>query len=435
VKGWSGSALPRGPRSDRNEVSFLDVKQPDLDVSALAEVVYTPDSPTRHPGQLLRAMARDLVAARGLAWRLFRRDLSAMYRQSLLGYLWAFAPPLLAGLPWIFLRDQNIVVFDNTGIPYTAFVMTGTVLWQLFLDALNSPLKQTSAARAMLAKINFPREALLLAGLAETLWNLVIRLVVLIAVLWMTGIAPTPSIALAPVGLAVLLMLGFAIGLFLTPAGLLYGDVGRVIAVMAGFGMLLTPVVYPPPARGLGRIVADWNPLSPVLVMTRGWITGHPSGDGTFTDHDIRDASSFVRMLKDSTTPLSRHISGHWSPETSTEADTVLAGAGDETRLRSLLVADLNRLVSSGPLVAVHHHAGEPDGATRALPPQTADARLRLWNGRLLRGAYPHHLARGQVDRHFRGFCWVAAGSVGLLCFGWLAYRLTMPVLIERMGS
>ena len=74
----------------------------------LAVNVYTPESPLRHPGRLLRALLRDLLAARELAWRLFVRDLSANYRQTYLGYIWAFLPPLLASATFIFLQSQGI---------------------------------------------------------------------------------------------------------------------------------------------------------------------------------------------------------------------------------------------------------------------------------------------------------------------------------------
>jgi lipopolysaccharide transport system permease protein len=54
---------------------------------ALPEVVYTPDSQLRRPRQLVRSMVADLLASRELAWRLLVRNISAQYRQSLLGYL------------------------------------------------------------------------------------------------------------------------------------------------------------------------------------------------------------------------------------------------------------------------------------------------------------------------------------------------------------
>lgn len=242
----------------------------------LPEVVYTPESPIREPGKLLAAMSRDLIAARGLAWRLFVRDIQAMYRLSFFGYLWAFVPPLLAALPWVYLSNQNIVSVHETPIPYPLFVLTGTMLWASLMDAFNSPLKQTQSAKSMLAKINFPREALLLAGIAETTWNFAIRLIVLLPLMAFFGTPLTSSLILAPLGVAALMLLGLAVGLLITPFGMLYGDVSRVITIIAWVGMLFTPVVYPTPENGLGAWLAKWNPASPLIVTTRDWLTGQP---------------------------------------------------------------------------------------------------------------------------------------------------------------
>jgi len=62
--------------------------------------VYTPESPLRQPRKFVRELISDLWGSRELAWRLFVRDLRAQYRASLLGYLWVFLPPLVAGLPF-----------------------------------------------------------------------------------------------------------------------------------------------------------------------------------------------------------------------------------------------------------------------------------------------------------------------------------------------
>jgi lipopolysaccharide transport system permease protein len=37
--------------------------------------------------------------------------------------------------------------------------------------------------------------------------------------------------------------------------------------------MLLTPVVYPIPESGLAAAIAKFNPLTPLVVVTRDWLT------------------------------------------------------------------------------------------------------------------------------------------------------------------
>jgi len=152
--------------------------------------IYTPESQIRHPGHLLHDMLRDLFAGRELAWRLAIRDISAQYRQTALGLLWAFILPLAHTLTWIFLSSSGIVTIRDTALPYPVYVFTGTMIWAIFIDAVNAPLQQTNAAKQMLAKINFPREALIISGIYQTLFNGAIRIILLLSVLMFFKIYP-----------------------------------------------------------------------------------------------------------------------------------------------------------------------------------------------------------------------------------------------------
>jgi lipopolysaccharide transport system permease protein len=249
----------------------------------LSEVTYTPESLLRHPIKLTRAMAGDLWASRELAWRLFVRDINARYRQSLLGYFWAFLPPIVTTLTFVFLNSQKILNAGDTGIPYPAYVMVGTLLWQGFVDALNSPIKLVTSSKSMLVKINFPRESLILAGLGEVLFNFAIRLVLMLVVFVWFRISVTPMILLAPFGIMALMMLGLMIGILLTPLGVLYQDIGWGLAIFTSMWFFVTPVVYPPPTKFPASLLAKVNPVSPLLITTRDLLTtGKVSEFGTF---------------------------------------------------------------------------------------------------------------------------------------------------------
>ncbi len=85
----------------------------------------------------------------------------------MLGYVWVFVPPLMASLPFIYLNSAGVIRMGDMPIPYAAYATVGTIIWQTFVDALNSPLRTVNAARSMLTRINFPREAILLSGLLQ----------------------------------------------------------------------------------------------------------------------------------------------------------------------------------------------------------------------------------------------------------------------------
>lgn len=236
-------------------------------------IIHSPAPAIGHPLDLLRDLFRDVSAGRQLAWRLFMRDLKSQYRQTYFGYLWAFLPPLVASLTFIFLQSQGITNINGTGIPYPAFALMGTLLWQTFVDAVQSPLNSLTKAKPMLAKINFPREAILMAGVYMVVFNFLVRLCLIIAVMLIWQVYPSTGLVLFPVGVAGLILCGLAFGMMLIPLGGLYGDVAKSIPILSQFWMLLTPVVYPARSEGLAGWLAIWNPVAPLMDITRSALT------------------------------------------------------------------------------------------------------------------------------------------------------------------
>lgn len=246
--------------------------------SKLPVVMYTPDSQMRSPLHLLRLMCRDLASSRELAWRLFVRDISAQYRQSILGVFWSFIPPILVGLVFIVLQSRKIVDFGETDIPYPVFVLVGTTLWQVFAESLNAPLQSVRKAKLMLAKIKFPYEALILGAFYTILFNFLIKSIVLIGILLFFKVKITLGLLLVPMAIFMLILLGITIGLFLTPLGMLYTDIASGLPVVVQLWFFLSPVVYPPPQSYPFSLMTTLNPVSPILVgardlVTKGFIT------------------------------------------------------------------------------------------------------------------------------------------------------------------
>ncbi|MFC1881328.1 ABC transporter permease [Thermodesulfobacteriota bacterium] len=237
-------------------------------------IVYTPDPLMRHPARMMTDMVRDLIAGRELAWQLAVRDIRARYRQAALGLLWAFVLPLGHTIAWIFLSSSGIVTVSDTVLPYPVYVFTGTMIWAIFMDAVNAPLQQTTAAKQMLAKINFPREALVVSGIYQTLFNGAIKIVLLLVTLVCLGIYPSWTLIWFPLGILSLILAGTALGLLLTPVGMLYTDIGKSLPLIMQFLMYLTPVVFPMPSSGWAAIIFKVNPMTPLVLTTRDWLTG-----------------------------------------------------------------------------------------------------------------------------------------------------------------
>jgi lipopolysaccharide transport system permease protein len=240
----------------------------------LPVIIYTPESSLANPKRLIMEMVDEVRNSRELAFALFTRDMKAQVRQSILGYAWLFFPPIATTLVWFFLNSSGVVKVADTGMPYPAFVMIGTLLWQAFLESLTKPIMSLTASKAMLVKLNFPRIAPVIAGIGQTTVTSSIRLVLLIPIFVFAGVEASWTIVFFPLAYLSMVLLGIAIGSFLTPIGLLYTDIGKGIGLLGQFMMYATPVVYPIASEGFLGWVNKVNPVTYLLEVGRSTLVG-----------------------------------------------------------------------------------------------------------------------------------------------------------------
>lgn len=213
-----------------------------------------------------RPIGREMLEWRGLTWRLFVRDLSARYRQSVLGYFWALFPPVIVALVFTFLKSQRVLELGETRIPYPAYVIGMMMLWHLFAGGLLTMSRSLVVSRGLLEKVFFPRECLVFAAFGATLFDTLLRLVLVGVVFAWYGVVPGWGAALLP--LAVLPLLAFTVGLgfLLSVANVLLRDIDTALPTLLGLAMFTAPVVYPPPTTFPWTLINDVNPISALLV-------------------------------------------------------------------------------------------------------------------------------------------------------------------------
>ena len=218
---------------------------------------------------------KNLYSSHFLAYQIAKRDISAQYRQSFLGLLWSVVLPLSTAAVWIFMKNSNTVSLSDTGIYYPVFVFTGTMAWAILTETIMGTINVTQTMRSTLSKINFPKEALITAGIYKTLFNVFIKLIILSILLIAFKQDISWSISLFPVALFMMILFGTSIGLLITPIGLLYGDVGKLMTPFMQVLMYFSPVVFVLPTydNAIGRILY-YNPLTPLVNNFRNILVG-----------------------------------------------------------------------------------------------------------------------------------------------------------------
>lgn len=242
----------------------------------MKEVVYTPESRMNRPGRLFREMLSDLAASRELAWVLMVRNIRVLFRRSLLGVAWAFIPAMATAIILSVASEAQIISVGQTALPYPAYVLFSTTLWQAFLDGLNGPVQALAAELRLLAKFNVAAEPLILSKLGEAAFNFAMRSLLTAGMFVWYKMPLAWTILLAPVGVVALILLGAALGLVLAVLNTLYEDATKSIPILTSFWFFMTPIVYPVPAKGAFALVVRFNPVTPLLVTTQELAAGLP---------------------------------------------------------------------------------------------------------------------------------------------------------------
>ena len=233
------------------------------------ETLYTAASPLAQPARFIRETRADLNAAISIGWQLFLQILFSRYRQSFLGYSWIIIPPLVVTLTAVLLQQANVIHFADNSVSYPVFVLCGSITWQLFSDSLLGMLNIIQSKKSLLTRITFPREALIIVQLIDSHLSLCVLGTITIAVCYFFNIALTGSLILAVAFLSTTIVLGTLIGAILSPLAFLVEDIKRGTQILLSFWFLITPIVYQSTTDSTMGKLAQYNPLSPLVIASR----------------------------------------------------------------------------------------------------------------------------------------------------------------------
>ena len=220
-------------------------------------------------GKLIKASVKDLWRSHFLAKQLATRDIKSQYRQSFLGIIWVFITPLVSASVWVFLNLTGTIKLSDTGVPYALYAFTGTLLWSIINESINTPTVATNGARGIITKINFPKEALILSGIYKQLFNTAIKVGLLVILIFVFGVGFHWSLLLLPLVILVAILFGNTLGLLITPIALIYNDISKIVSTVMSLLMYLTPVVYVIPKSGLMKQIMEINPCTSIIITAR----------------------------------------------------------------------------------------------------------------------------------------------------------------------
>jgi lipopolysaccharide transport system permease protein len=234
--------------------------------------VYSPESIARSGWPIFREMLEEQINNWELTWRLFVRDLSAKYKQSVLGWLWVFITPLITLGAFLLLQSANMFEVGQTTVSYPVFALLGINLWQLFSNGIVIGSGSIVAGGSLIIKINFPKESLVLAAVGQSVFEFIIRLGLVAIVFVGYGVVPSWQTVLLPLVLLPLIAFTLGCSLLLSLLNVVFRDIEKSLGPIITLLLFLTPVMYKTPAEGWLGWINRWSPLVPLINVPRDMV-------------------------------------------------------------------------------------------------------------------------------------------------------------------
>jgi lipopolysaccharide transport system permease protein len=218
---------------------------------------------------------KELWEYRDLLQILVRRDILAIYKQTVLGPIWFFLQPLLTTLTYIVIFAR-VAKMSTSGLPASVFYLSGIVLWSYFSECIIRTSTFFKDNTPILSKVYFPRLIIPLSLIMTNLVKFLIQLTLFFIVylyFMVKGTALQPNIFALLLPVLVLLTAGLGLGLGIIVSSLTtrYKDLVHLITFGVQLLMFTSTVIFPMSGFENSRykILIMANPMTGIIEAFR----------------------------------------------------------------------------------------------------------------------------------------------------------------------
>ena len=217
-----------------------------------------------------------------------KRDITTVYKQTILGPLWFFIQPLFTSIIFT-LVFNNLGNIQTGGIPPMLFNLAGITAWNYFRECLNNTSNTFSRNQSLFGKVYFPRVITPLSITVSNLMKFGIQLLIFFfffAYYSYQGfeLSVNLNLLLFPVYIAIMAMFALGLGMVFSALTTKYRDLNVFIGFATNLLMYISAVPYPvseavdklPPS--LANLVT-YNPMTQIIEGFRYMLLD----TGTFT--------------------------------------------------------------------------------------------------------------------------------------------------------
>jgi len=187
---------------------------------------------------------KELIYYKDLFYFFVLRDITVLYKQTILGLLWAVVNPLFQMVIFSIVFGQ-LAQIRSDGIPYPVFSFAAILPFNYFSQSLSGAANSLIGNTSVLTKVYFPRILIPLTPVFSKLADFLIAFLILIIMMVFYQIVPTINLVFLPLLILLMILSSMGIGMWLSSLAIQYRDVKFAIGFITTLLMYAAPVVFP----------------------------------------------------------------------------------------------------------------------------------------------------------------------------------------------
>ncbi len=205
-----------------------------------------------------------------------KRDITAIYKQTILGPAWFIIQPVLTTLVFTIIFG-GILNASSAGTSHVLFYMSGIIIWNFFSTSLIKTSNTFIANSNLYEKVYFPRLTVPISVVISNFISFAIQFAVFLCVLIYYVFFKSLSIHInpwliffVPLLLLIVAIMGLGLGILVSSMTAKFRDITFLIAFVVQLAMFLSPVLFPlSTVHDSFKLLILANPMSSIIESMR----------------------------------------------------------------------------------------------------------------------------------------------------------------------
>ncbi len=187
---------------------------------------------------------KELIEYRDLFYFLIKRDVLAIYKQTVMGFTWAIIRPVFSMIIFSVVFG-GLAKIPSDGIPYPIFSYAALIPWTYFSATMNASTQSLISGKGIFTKVYFPRLIIPLTPIFSKLVDFTIAFIILFGLMAWYGISPTVNLVFLPILILMMMLTASGVGMWLSAMAIQYRDIPQGVGFLSQLLMYAAPVVWP----------------------------------------------------------------------------------------------------------------------------------------------------------------------------------------------